>query len=76
MYSPRNVISHCLNKTYLSQLLIVCFFFVLGIFSVQAETNVSSNITSNTTWSQDNAPYIISNDIVNPPNKCYDCSKP
>ena len=64
MYSPRNVISHCLNKTYLSQLLIVCFFFVFGIFSVQAETNVSSNITSNTTWSQDNAPYIVSNDIA------------
>lgn len=64
MYSPKNVISHCLNKTYLSQLLIVCFFFVFGIFSVQAETNISNNITVNTTWSQVDSPYIISNDIA------------
>ena len=43
---------------------IILFLYLIISLTNQAQTNVTGNIFSNTTWTQLNSPYIIKNDII------------
>jgi len=45
-------------------LFIIFFCFLFSINYLQAQTNVSGNITSNTTWTKAASPYIISSNLL------------
>ncbi len=46
-----------------SYVLLILFLFFISVFHTHASTNVSSNLTVNTTWDLSGSPYIISNNI-------------
>ncbi|MBP7497131.1 MAG: T9SS type A sorting domain-containing protein [Bacteroidales bacterium] len=51
-------------KTFTKSLFITVLFITVISFSVEAQTNVSGGIYSNTTWTKANSPYIVTDTVV------------